>query len=698
MPSGASIISSHTDDALNAEIAFWAASAGVSFVTTARAQLAGSCADATPTAILFELKQQDEEGIDALTHLCTAARCKVIAITTLDQKTISSIRRLFDSKSLDVAVMARSEFSTRLLSDLLKLRKSGAALDRETLAEAIRDGLVIAHYQPKVPFQPGSDRYGVEALCRIEHPTLGMLYPDSFIPLAEAHGLIHDLTDAVTVHAFRSQAEWDRQGVQLRLAINISPNLMADSRWYDQFQLRCQEYAVDPARIILEVTESSSHGGKAQALEVLSRLRLKGFLLSIDDFGTGFSSLETLYKLPFGELKIDKGFVFDLQKSPEARALVESTISLAKKLGLKITAEGVENEELFNELRKLQCDDAQGYFISKPLPAERILPFLSDWRARTQAAAPSKFAAIHALLAELLSPAEDEDCTVVLSEAAMGSGPMAIALELPALLMAGKMVQALACIHQSLAACANGDTQMLPKLQQLQREVENELRNEGRAELLTPNGEVKLLGGTSFLIGRQAAAGGTDIAIPCRWLSRGDKSLRLFRHDDAWHVEDLGSTNGHFLHGVKMAVRHPVKLAQGILRIEVGRSPDGHAPAWLDLDIRESAVALAFGMTGGQAETENVVWIAMSGAAAIQCDTTISLADQPADAGADIQFRDGELWVAPREGQTIALDDIAFQQAVPLPLGSTLTLGSVTLPIQALRTPSIAPAALAASA
>ena len=98
------------------------------------------------------------------------------------------------------------------------------------------------------------------------------------------------------------------------------------------------------------------------ALEILSRLRLKGFLLSIDDFGTGFSSLETLYKLPFGELKIDKGFVFDLHKSPEARTLVESTVSLARKLGLKICAEGVETEELFNELRNLQCDDAQGYY------------------------------------------------------------------------------------------------------------------------------------------------------------------------------------------------------------------------------------------------------------------------------------------------------------------------------------------------
>ena len=155
------------------------------------------------------------------------------------------------------------------------------------------------------------------------------------------------------------------------MAINISPRLMSGMTWFELFEHRCQEYSVDPKRITLEVTESSSQGGKVLALEILSRLRLKGFLLSIDDFGTGFSSLETLYKLPFGELKIDKGFVFDLLKNSEARTLVESTVSLARKLGLKIVAEGVETDELFQELRNLQCDDAQGYFISKPIAGRR---------------------------------------------------------------------------------------------------------------------------------------------------------------------------------------------------------------------------------------------------------------------------------------------------------------------------------------
>ena len=189
------------------------------------------------------------------------------------------------------------------------------------------------------------------------------------------------------------------------MAINISPRLMSGMTWFELFEHRCQEYSIDPTRITLEVTESSSQGGKVLALEILSRLRLKGFLLSIDDFGTGFSSLETLYKLPFGELKIDKGFVFDLLKNSEARTLVESTVSLARKLGLKIVAEGVETDELFQELRNLQCDDAQGYFISKPVAADAIVPFFARWESDSFARANSpanRLKAVHALLAEIL--------------------------------------------------------------------------------------------------------------------------------------------------------------------------------------------------------------------------------------------------------------------------------------------------------
>jgi len=199
---------------------------------------------------------------------------------------------------------------------------------------------------------------------------------------------------------------------------------MGSMTWFELFERRCEEHRIDPKRITLEVTESSSQGGKVLALEILSRLRLKGFLLSIDDFGTGFSSLETLYRLPFGELKIDKQFVFDLIKSPEARTLVESTIGLARKLGLKICAEGVETEEVFRELRHLQCDVAQGYYISKPIAADAVSAFFVKWDAAKAIrgnSASSKLKVIQGLLADILTgPNDEDDATVVVSSPSDG--------------------------------------------------------------------------------------------------------------------------------------------------------------------------------------------------------------------------------------------------------------------------------------
>src|SRR5665213_2159899 len=409
----------HRDDTLMAEMSFWASSAG--YELAALEQRSGTLRETAGdvAATILELTGTSDEEIDVIESLSRRTKGKVIAITQLDAKTIASLRRLFQAKSVEAIILPRTDFSTRQLADLLKTNENQPSLDRETLAQSIAAGHVIVHYQPKVPLRTGVTGYGVEALCRIQHPEIGLVFPDNFIPLAEAHDLILELTDAVTVQAFRDLRSWDEQGLQLRLAINISPRLMSGMTWFELFEHRCMEYQVDPKRITREVTESSSQGGKVLALEILSRLRLKGFLLSIDDFGTGFSSLETLYKLPFGELKIDKGFIFDLQKNNEARALVESTISLARKLGLKICAEGVETEELFNELRALQCDDAQGYYISKPIPAADIGAFFQKWDAAHAGGrnALPRLASIHGLLAEILSsPAEDDDdATIVLS-------------------------------------------------------------------------------------------------------------------------------------------------------------------------------------------------------------------------------------------------------------------------------------------
>ena len=669
----------HSDESLVAEIAFWANSAGYELVTMsggADPTVAGNAA-----AVILELTGSSDAEVDVIEALTRKTGARVMAITELDSKTIASVRRLFQSKSVDVILLSRADFSTRQVADLLKTRNGQRMLERESLAQAIADGHVVVHYQPKVPFRAGETNFGVEALCRIQHPEMGMIYPDNFIPLAEAHDLIQDLTDAVTVKAFRDLKTWDEAGRTLRLAINISPRLMGSMTWFEQFERRCQEHKVDPKRITLEVTESSSQGGKVLALEILSRLRLKGFLLSIDDFGTGFSSLETLYKLPFGELKIDKGFVFDLLKSSEARTLVESTVSLARKLGLKIVAEGVETDELFQELRNLQCDDAQGYFISKPIAADAIVPFFSRWESDSLARANSpanKLKAVHALLAEILSgPEDDDDATVVLSSAPAGpsaEGGREIASRLPALVLGGDLIGSLALVHKAIQA--EPENEFRAKLRTLQRELERSLLE---TSLVLSDGHkaMQFLGGDSFTIGRESPSAPADVTSPCRWLSRGTKNLRLYRDKGCWMVSDMGSTNGHFLDGVRLKPNEGVALGEGETILEVGKTGSSPAPAWLRFNVGSSgAVELTFGMANDEDQTTcaSLKWMLLHQDGPGHDNDATALEGGAGFGG--IAWRQGGLWLVPQAGNTIKLAGHEFSQSLPLPAGCEVTLGT----------------------
>jgi len=666
----------HSEESLVAETAFWANSAGYELVNANGREALREGATKTVATIL-ELSGTSDDEVDVIEALTRRSRARVMAITKLDAKTVSSLRRLFQAKSVDVILLSRADFSTRQLADLIKTPDGQRPLDREGLAQAIASGHVVVHYQPKVPFRTEETGFGVEALCRIKHPELGMIYPDNFIPLAEAHDLILELTDAVTVQAFRDLRSWDEAGRALRMAINISPRLMSSMTWFELFEQRCQEHGVDPRRITLEVTESSSQGGKVLALEILSRLRLKGFLLSIDDFGTGFSSLETLYKLPFGELKIDKGFVFDLLKSSEARTLVESTVSLARKLGLKIVAEGVETDELFQELRSLQCDDAQGYFISKPIAADAIVPFFMRWETDSLARANSpanKLKAVHALLADILGGAdEDDDATVVLSSEPSGPGGESgrdIAARLPALVLGGDLIGSLALVHRAVAA--EQENQFRAKLRSLQGELERSLLE---SSLVLNDGEqtVQLMGGDSFTIGRESPSAPADITIPCRWLSRGTKNLRLYRDKGRWMVSDMGSTNGHFLDGVRLRPRDGTPLPEGETVLEVGKNGAEPAPAWLHFCVTHTGVVeLTFG-TAEEAVATNQKWMLLHPDSGYENDATA--AHKPGFGS--LIWRNGGFWLVPAAGGTIRLAGHEFSRSVPLPAGCDVTLGAV---------------------
>ncbi|MBK5435707.1 EAL domain-containing protein [Pseudomonas sp. TH32] len=236
------------------------------------------------------------------------------------------------------------------------------------LRRAAAEGELYLCYQPKLDLTHGHVRQA-EALLRWQHPTLGLVSPAEFIPLAERTGSMGSLTHWVIEEAIRQLAEWEVRGLQVQLSVNISVDDLAD----DGLALRVTEllahYHVSARQLIFEITESAIMHNPAQALSVLEQLRGCGISLSVDDFGTGYSSLAQLQRLPVQELKIDQSFVRNLDSTSGDGVIVRSTIEMSHNLGLKVVAEGVEFEPSLKLLKLWKCDTAQGYLISRPLNA-----------------------------------------------------------------------------------------------------------------------------------------------------------------------------------------------------------------------------------------------------------------------------------------------------------------------------------------
>ena len=248
------------------------------------------------------------------------------------------------------------------------------------LRRAIANNELVLHYQPKIDF--GSDRVcGVEALVRWQHPIHGLLPPDKFIPLAEQTGLIKSMTQHILRIALRQCEEWQRAGLDLSVAVNISAINIQDAEFPDQVAKLLKESTVPPSRLELEITETAVMAEPVRAVSCIKRLSALGLQISIDDFGTGYSSMAYLKDLLVAKIKIDRSFVKDMAVNHNDAVIVRSTIELGHNLGLKVIAEGVETEGAWDRLKALGCDDAQGYYMSRPLPSDKFAEWLqqSPW-------------------------------------------------------------------------------------------------------------------------------------------------------------------------------------------------------------------------------------------------------------------------------------------------------------------------------
>jgi EAL domain-containing protein (putative c-di-GMP-specific phosphodiesterase class I) len=254
---------------------------------------------------------------------------------------------------------------------------------RKLLAKDLADGIsadqLFLEYQLKFNCRL-SRMTGAEALVRWRHPIFGIIQPDQFIALAEESHLIDRLTDWVVIAAAKQITAWNAQRSGLEVSINISPKNLDDLDFPDRIHRYCQEARADSKSITLEVTETGAMREAVQMMDTLTRLRLKGFMLSIDDFGTGYSSLVQLQRMPFSEVKIDKSFVMQMTHNQGCTAIVEIIVDLARKLGLKSVAEGVEDEAALRRLCALGCDTVQGFHLSSPIAAEAIPALVSEYR------------------------------------------------------------------------------------------------------------------------------------------------------------------------------------------------------------------------------------------------------------------------------------------------------------------------------
>ena len=248
------------------------------------------------------------------------------------------------------------------------------------LRQAIQNGEIVLFFQPKAELATGKV-IGVEALARWEHPRLGLVGPTEFVPIAEQTGLITPLTSYVLDSALEQVRKWKDEGQELSVAVNLSARSFLDAQLAVEIPRLLEKWGVDARLLELEITESMLMLDPGRGQATLERLSRIGLTLSVDDFGTGYSSLANLKRLPVDVIKIDKSFVMEMAIDAADAAIVRSTIDLAHNLGLRVVAEGVESHQAWTRLNELGCDLAQGFYVSRPLPAPDLGRLLHERRA-----------------------------------------------------------------------------------------------------------------------------------------------------------------------------------------------------------------------------------------------------------------------------------------------------------------------------
>lgn len=345
--------------------------------------------DDSVRVVVLDLLMPDVDGVEVLRDLAArGSRAALVLISAFDPRVLKTATQLAIGHGLRVLASLSKPFTHEaLVSALERIGEADQAVagtlgERMPVAElrAALDGhQLVPYYQPKVQLQSAVP-VGVEVLVRWRHPERGLLQPHAFIATAEREGLLEELTEQTVALALAQAVAWSGQGLELPLALNVSLRSLTRLNFPERLIAMTDRMGIAAERIVIEVTESWMAEDMLTAMDILSRLRLKGFALSIDDYGTGYSTMDQLRQMPFSELKLDQCFVRGAFSDPVARVIVESTVDMAHQLGLRVVAEGVETREDWDYLCSLGCDSAQGYFIAAPMDGASLPGWMAAWR------------------------------------------------------------------------------------------------------------------------------------------------------------------------------------------------------------------------------------------------------------------------------------------------------------------------------
>lgn len=343
--------------------------------------------------VVCDLNMPEVDGIETLRRLADLhLGHRIILASSADPRALRSAKEMaghFGLKSL--CAISKPITVTKLRDALGETRRSAPAVAPSSAPSAtvgpddLRRGFaaheVIAHFQPKVSMATGAP-IGAEALVRWRHPIHGILPPGTFMAMVQPAGLLDALTESILASAIAQCVAWNRAGLDISVSVNLPVDTVGSRDLPERIGAIIAAEGLEPHHLVLEVTEDGWLNHAAVAREVLTRLRVRGYGLAIDDYGTGYATAQQLLDAPFNELKIDQAFVRKALKDRESAVVLSAITGMAHQLQLTVVAEGIETAEQWAHLKALGCDAAQGYFVAPAMPGEQLLDWARAWEGR----------------------------------------------------------------------------------------------------------------------------------------------------------------------------------------------------------------------------------------------------------------------------------------------------------------------------